>query len=780
MHRALLIAAALALTCALYAVSRVNYLLFHVAIEVAGAIVAVTIFSIGWNTRRFVRNDLLLTLSTAYLPVALLDLVHALAYRGMGVFPGYTTDLPTQLWIAARILECASLLVAGAWAPRERAPAPWTLLAGWCAAGAALLASVFVGLFPACYVEGSGLTPFKMAAEYLLAAGFAAAAWIFWRRRGALSSRLMDLLAAGALAKVGSELSLAVYTDVYGQFNFLGHVLKLLSIALVYRAVVSGSLSTPYESLFRGLARSEQELKDELEIRRRAETELKQAKQVAEQATLATGEFLTHVSHEIRTPMNAIVGAADLALSTRLTPEQHDYLRVVRTSADALLRVVNDVIDLAKVRAGRLEFEEVVFDPQQVVSGSLEPFMFEAARKEIQLDAQVAVAVPRSLAGDAGRLRQVLINLVGNAVKFTPHGRVVVSVGLEARDDNTCLLRFSVADTGPGIPPGRLDELFLPFGQVSDSLSARKAGSGLGLAISQQIVARMGGRVWAESELGRGSTFHFTARFRLALAGERDAPAPEADEAERAATGLTILVAEDHPINREVAELLLQQRGWQVRATTNGREAIEALESGRYDAVLMDVQMPETDGLTATREIRRREDETGRPRVPIIALTAHALSGDREMCLAAGMDDYLAKPVHPPLLFAKIERWTRGAGAAGEGSPADLSSLQRALGGDPEAIAKLVQGFLEDVPPQLQRVEDALERGDRVALEREAHQIQGSVGVFGARAACELALRVEDLARGAGNEEELRRGAAELVEEVRRVCRFLSETGARR
>ena len=515
------------------------------------------------------------------------------------------------------------------------------------------------------------------------------------------------------------------------------------SIGIVLNTIEANSRT---EALLQQSQKMTVEMQTQREKLQQTNVELESAKAAAESASQTKSDFLASMSHEIRTPMNAIIGIADLLAKTPLSSKQNEYVQIFRRSGDNLLNLINDILDLSKVETSQLELERTGFSLNDLLEKVTEMVAVRAHEKGLALVCEIAPKVPTDLVGDPTRLRQVLLNLLGNAIKFTESGEVALRVTPDADSSVPGALRFTISDTGIGIPGEKLGAVFERFTQADSSTTRRYGGSGLGLTISKRLVELMGGRIWVESGVGKGSVFSFAVPLEIWAGARRRAAMPVGTGPEPPLPALHILLVEDSPDNRTITVAYLQDTPYRVEIAENGAIACEKFTAGHYDLVLMDRQMPVMDGLTATRAIREWEQANHRPPTPIIALTAAALKGDQEKCMAAGCTAYLTKPIKQEVLLQAIkERSIVAPPSSKEESSRKDTILVRA---NPK-FADLIPVFLQNCRQNVIAMLDALDRGDFETVEILGHGMRGAGGSYGFQAITDIGAALEQAAESA-------------------------------
>lgn len=495
-----------------------------------------------------------------------------------------------------------------------------------------------------------------------------------------------------------------------------------------------------------------EKLREEIEFRNKTELELIKAKELAESANKAKDSFLAKVSHELRTPMNGIIGISSVLLNSSLDAKQKRFVEMIKISGDNLLKIINDILDYSKVAAGKLELISDNFNSFAVIEETMEFLNYEARKKGLELKSEIDPSLPKYLKGDSRRFTEILINLIGNAIKFTPKGYVKLGAKTIDISDSRALLEFVVEDTGIGIPNEKIDRLFKGFSQIDNSFTRKFGGTGLGLAITKELVELMGGNIRVESVEGQGTRFIFVVKFDISEAAIEAKPnnfkeriRQSQRKINRIGNDLIILVADDSEINREVLVNALERPDWKIYQAADGREAVELFRLDPPDIIFMDVQMPVMDGLEATRAIR--QDESDRPRkTPIVGLTAHGFDSHEKVCMQAGMDAFIVKPYNWDEIY-RIIREKVPERSESLGKPANAEGLKAAMKNNLGKVASLISYFLDNFPKEISELEKLAAAKDFKKTEKLAHKMKSEAGNFAALRLTELAGRIESSAR---------------------------------
>ncbi|WP_207687777.1 MASE3 domain-containing protein [Desulfonema limicola] len=633
------IAAGLLILTGLYMTSLYSYLLFHNISELFSIIVACGIFMVAWNSRKYMESNYLVFIAIAYLFVAGLDLLHTLSYKGMQIFKDYDY-YANQLWIGARYLESISLLAAFIYIKKERTLNPYIIFSIYMIIFSIIVMSVFYWkIFPVCFIEGQGLTPFKKISEYIICFILFIDITLLFQYRDKFEKNVFQFLVCSLFCTIIAELAFTFYISNYGFSNLVGHYFKIFSFYMIYKAIIETGIVKPHDIIFRELILKEHKLKE--------------ARDAADVANKAKSEFLANMSHELRTPLNGILGYAQiLKLDPSLSKSQRGGVDVIERSGRHLLNLINEVLDLSKIEARKMEIHESVINFSEFLKNIVNIINVRAKQKKILFFSEFDKNLPVHIAADEKRLSQILLNILGNAVKFTRQGKVVFTVQkLENKEDSQFTrIYFQIEDTGIGIEENQIEDIFSPFKQVGE-FSRTIEGTGLGLSISQKLVKMMGSRLDVTSTPGKGSVFSFVLQLKQSFE-----PLEEKESYHKKITGIKdkkkILIVDDQEANRSVLISLLSPLGFEIMEACDGREGFQKALEFLPDLIFMDLVMPKSDGFEATRNIRN-SPELQHARV--VAVSASSFLSPQEIIAKSNFDGFIPKPVQIQEIFKSLE-----------------------------------------------------------------------------------------------------------------------------
>jgi PAS domain S-box-containing protein len=770
-RRTIIIPVLLIVLSMFYYVSTFNFLFVHTLIELAGVVVASTIFIIGWNTKEYTKNNFLIILSIGYSVVALVSVMHTLLYSGMNIFSDISTDIPTKLHLLARYVEAITLFIAVLLVNYRKKIQYNFFLTVKIFFVSLIVLIIFSGILPISYVEGEGVTLYKVINEFIIIFILILTAVLLYKRRVNFERDIYENYLAAIILTAISELLFTLYKDPYAFMNYMGHIFMLFSVLLIYRTNIKATLTRPYQILFNHVSGYANELSlknDELRIkdfaiesslsaivltdihgypryinqscltllgyqrkedfiglapesifvdpnmkagiknyllqqgnwygeakirkangdlmdglmtvnyiqgqdgkpinimatfidisdRKKTELALLEAKKEAESASEAKSSFLANMSHEIRTPMNGIIGFLHLLENSQIDQTQMSYINSIKISSDTLLSLINDILDMSKIEAGKMELEMIPTEIHTTIKNAVIPFLARIDEKNLDFDIQIDSKMPQFVVCDPIRLKQIIGNIISNAIKFTDYGSIEMYVSYKGLMENHHQIEFMIKDSGIGMSKEALDRIFQPFSQADVSSTRKYGGTGLGLAICKSFIEMMGGSIRAESEVSQGTSFIFnlslpSVNTKVEEQEKKKVTNYASNSDEILYQDMKILLVEDNEVNRSLFTMLLQTKGIECDLCENGREAADAVLEKQYDIIFMDCQMPVMNGFDATNLIRKHEKQ----HTTIVALTASAMKGDAERCFSAGMDDYLSKPINIDQLTAILDKY---------------------------------------------------------------------------------------------------------------------------